>query len=119
MKIIIAAIILAISIPVFAGEKHKEHHKNSIDKRLVNEEKRIEQGIKTGQLTVDEAARLKAEQAGIAGLEAIARANGKVEKAERKEIKTLQNMFSKEIYNEKHDKDRYAKGKHGKKHDSN
>jgi uncharacterized membrane protein YebE (DUF533 family) len=77
-----------------------------IDQRQQNQDTRINNGIASGQLTSAEAARLKARETRIAQLEAAAKADGKVSKSERKEIKQAQNKTSHAIRNQKHDAQR-------------
>ena len=75
-----------------------------IDQRQANQERRIEQGEKSGALNEKEAARLEKGQARIEKKENKAMADGKMTKKERKQIEHAQNQQSKKIYREKHDK---------------
>jgi uncharacterized membrane protein YebE (DUF533 family) len=75
-----------------------------IDKRQENQERRIEQGQKSGQLTAKEAERLEKGQARVQKMEDKAAADGKVTKKERARIEQAQNRQSKKIYRERHDK---------------
>jgi hypothetical protein len=75
-----------------------------IDKRQENQERRIEQGQKSGQLTPKEAARLEKGQARVQKMEDKAAADGKVTKKERARIEQAQDRQSKKIYRERHDK---------------
>jgi hypothetical protein len=77
-----------------------------IDQREANQEKRIQQGVKSGQLTGRETARLQGEQARIERAEARAKADGKVTPKERERIAQMQNKASRDIYREKHDAQR-------------
>ena len=74
-----------------------------IDKRQANQERRIEEGQKKGQLTEKEAARLEKGQARVQKMEDRA-ADGKVTKKERARIEKAQDRQSKKIYRERHDK---------------
>ncbi|HKA41824.1 MAG TPA: hypothetical protein VKF40_07535 [Burkholderiales bacterium] len=80
-----------------------------IDQRQVDQEKRIEQGAKSGQLTDKEAGRLEKGQAHVQKMEDKAVADGKVTKKERKKIEHAQDQQSKKIHREKHDKQTAAK----------
>ena len=71
--------------------------------RDINQEQRIEQGLKSGQLNTREAARLEGEQAHVDKLEAKALADGKVSASERARINAAQNRTSADIAREKHD----------------
>ena len=74
-----------------------------IDRRQANQAKRIDQGIRSGELTRAEAARLKAQQAYIRELERKAERDGRVTRAEKARIQAAQNAASRSIYAEKHD----------------
>lgn len=75
-----------------------------IGQRKENQQDRIAQGVKSGQLTPGETAKLEKQQQGInretAGMR---EANGgKLTKADRKAVNQQQNQASKNIYNKKH-----------------
>jgi hypothetical protein len=74
-----------------------------IDQREVNQEKRIQQGVKSGELTPRETNRLQAEQGRIQKAETKAKADGKVTAKEREHIEHMQNHASRDIKREKHD----------------
>jgi hypothetical protein len=75
-----------------------------IDKRQEMQQKRIDEGVKSGQLNKKEAARLEQGQARIQKMEDKAMADGKMTKKERKDIEKAQDRQSKKIAREKHDK---------------
>ena len=75
-----------------------------IDRRQANQERRIDQGEKSGQLTAKEAARLEKGQARVQKMENKAAADGKMTKKERARIERAQDRQSKAIYRQKHDK---------------
>ncbi|MBS1785657.1 MAG: hypothetical protein JST24_09545 [Acidobacteria bacterium] len=74
--------------------------------RDINQQKRIEQGEKSGQLTPKEAARVERQEGRIDKAEAKADADGHVSKKEAKHINRMQNRESKRIYRQKHDRQR-------------
>jgi uncharacterized membrane protein YebE (DUF533 family) len=74
------------------------------EKRQAEQEKRIQQGVASGQLTPKEAARLEKREAKVNADMAAAKADGKVTKAERRKIEKEQNAASKAIHHQKHDK---------------
>ena len=76
----------------------------NIDKRQANQEKRIQQGIKSGQLTPEEAARLEKQQQRIQKAEDAAKADGKVTAQERKKLHKMQENANDNIYRKKHNK---------------
>lgn len=75
-----------------------------IGQRKENQQDRIAQGVKSGQLTPGETAKLEKQQQGINRETAAMReANGgKLTKADRKAVNQQQNQASKNIYNKKH-----------------
>jgi hypothetical protein len=75
-----------------------------IDKRQAEQQKRIDQGVKSGQLTPREAAKLEKGQAKVQRMEDKAKADGVVTAKERKQIAREQDKQSKRIAHEKHDK---------------
>lgn len=75
-----------------------------IDKRQANQEKRIDQGIASGELNKREARRLEKQQAHINKAEDKAKADGVVTTAERKRLHRKEDRASANIYRQKHDK---------------
>lgn len=75
-----------------------------IDKREANQERRIQQGVKSGELNEREAARLERGEKRIERMEERAKADGKVTPQERKRLHRAENVESRRIYREKHDK---------------
>ena len=99
-KILIgAAIVSASVVGAYAQDKTPV-----VDQREQNQEKRIDQGIKSGELTKGEAARLGAQQEKIKVDEAKAKADGKVTAKERAKLKREQNRASRNVYRKKHNK---------------
>ena len=76
---------------------------DQVDKRQAKQSHRIEQGVRSGQLTKFEAARLKAEQKRIAGLERRFERDGHLSRNERTVLRAAQNRAGKHIRAEKHD----------------
>ena len=74
-----------------------------IDKRQQIQQKRIEQGVKSGQLTDKEAARLEKREAKLESDKEKAQADGKVTKKERKQLHREANRDSRAIRRQKHD----------------
>ena len=100
VKIVSAAVIAAFALPALAQTQSTPR----IDQRQQNQERRIEQGEKSGALTPKEAARLEKGQARVQRMENKATADGKVTKKEARRIERAQDRQSKKIYKEKHDK---------------
>lgn len=102
-KPIIAAIVAAaFALPSVALAQTASTPR--IDKRQENQDKRIEQGVKSGELTKKEAARLEKGQARVQKMENKAMADGKMTKKEKARIEHAQDVQSKKIKREKHDK---------------
>ena len=77
-----------------------------VEQREMNQERRIQQGVNSGQLTQREAVRLQAEQGRIERAENRAQADGRVTPQERARLNSMQNHASGDIYREKHDRQR-------------
>ncbi len=75
-----------------------------LDKREVNQQKRIDQGVASGQLNAKETNRLDKREAKLAANEAAAKSDGKVTRAERVKLQREADRDSKAIYRQKHDK---------------
>ncbi|MBF0497040.1 MAG: hypothetical protein HQK58_10780 [Deltaproteobacteria bacterium] len=73
-----------------------------IQYREKNQEKRIQQGVKSGELTPKEAGKLEREQARIKQTESRMKADGKLTKKERARLQRKENKASAHIYNKKH-----------------
>lgn len=71
--------------------------------RDVNQQQRIEQGLKSGQLNTREAGKLERDEANVNRLEARAEKDGKVTKGEQARINAAENRTSRDIYRQKHD----------------
>jgi hypothetical protein len=71
--------------------------------RNINQQERINQGVKSGQLTNREAGKLEKGEARIDRKEARAGANGHVSAGEQARIQSADNRESKRIYRQKHD----------------
>ncbi len=71
--------------------------------RNVNQQARIEDGLKTGQLTTKEAGKLEREEAAVAREEHKALKDGKLNQQEKSKLTRMQDKASADIYAEKHD----------------
>lgn len=74
------------------------------DKRQEMQQKRIEQGIQSGQLTPREAGRMERRQQHVQHMEDKAKADGTVTAKERARIHHAQDQDSRRIHREKHDR---------------
>lgn len=82
---------------------HAEANTPRIDKRQARQDRRIDQGVQSGELTPREAARLDRGQDHVQNLEDKAKADGVVTRKERARITHSQNVQSRRIYRQKHD----------------
>jgi hypothetical protein len=78
--------------------------KPTVAQRKENQQDRIAQGVKSGQLTAGETAKLETKEAAINGETKADRAanGGKLTNAEKKQINGQQNQLSKQIHADKH-----------------
>lgn len=96
-----------VSKQIYA-DKHNantQHYgNNKVDQRRENQQDRIAQGIKSGQMTAGETAKAENQQKGInQQVAADRKANGgKLTTGEKKQVNHQQNAASKNIYNKKH-----------------
>ena len=100
-RMLVATLALAsiamLAAPAFA------HEGSAIEREFNSQQVRIEQGVRSGQLTYREAAILRGEQDRIATLISRARRDGFIDGHERAEIERAQAHASRHIYAEKHD----------------
>jgi hypothetical protein len=96
--------------------------KPTIAQRKENQQDRIAQGVKSGQLTAGETANLETKEAAINGETKADRAanGGKLTAAEKKQINGQQNQVSKQIYKDKHNANtaNYGNSKVGKRQEN-
>jgi hypothetical protein len=76
----------------------------AIDQRVLNQERRIQEGVNSGQLTEGEANRMNSRLERIENAEAHAKADGQVTAKEHRRLNRALNHNSKKIYKEKHDR---------------
>lgn len=96
---ILTATLIAASATMLATSASADQ----IDRRQAEQERRIQEGVRSGQLTRGEYRQLEAEQARIREMERRAKADGHVDRAERARIEAAQNAANRHIYQEKHD----------------
>ncbi len=103
---LISALVLASSGAAFAQAPAVADPTATprIDQRVANQQKRIDQGVASGQLTAKETNRLNKREAKLAANTVAAKADGKVTAAERRKLKREANHNSRVIHKQKHDK---------------
>jgi len=77
-----------------------------VDQREANQEKRIEQGVASGQLAPRETQRLERREQRIEKAETHAKSDGVVTAKERRQLGNMQDHASRDIRREKHDPQR-------------
>src|SRR5215475_3995352 len=105
MKWFAMAALVAVMISATGlAQGRRYHYRESINEREHNQQQRIRQGIRSGELTRVEAARLERQQAQIRLDEARARrSGGEFTPRERARIQRELNHSSRNIYRQKHD----------------
>ncbi len=107
MKALAIAAALIIAAPsAFAqtGSTPAPNAQQRIDQRQANQERRIEQGEKSGALTQREANRLDKGQARVDSIEQKAAADGSITRKEAAHVQHAQNVESRRIARQKHDR---------------
>jgi uncharacterized membrane protein YebE (DUF533 family) len=92
------------SMLLAAGVAYGQAETPGIDQRQTNQEQRIDQGIANGQLTQREANKLEHQQQHINTMENKAKSDGIVTKKERSRLHAAQDRASKNIFRQKHDR---------------
>lgn len=108
----IVCIALAGSTGVFAQGVAAPQNSTAtprLDQRELNQEKRIEQGVGSGQLTPRESQRLAARENHLDQAETKAKADGQVTSAERHRLHRIAAKDSRAIRRQKHDAQAVAK----------
>lgn len=111
IKTTVAALLIgAFTLPAFAqNPAQAPAAPYNIDQRQANQQRRIDEGVKSGELTPREAARLQKGQAYIQKMEDKAKADGVVTSKEHMKIAQAQDKQSRLIEREKHDRQRVKK----------
>ncbi len=94
---------LAIAIGAVISASAMAQTNASEVQRNVNQQTRIEEGLKSGELNTREAARLEKQESKVNRDEARALKDGKLTAAEKAKLQAEQNKVSQNIYREKHD----------------
>ena len=102
------AIILCALLVVGSAFASAQTATPRVTKRQLKQQARIEQGVKSGELTAGETKRLEMQQGKIQRDKAKAKADGVVTPAERAKLAREQNRANRKIYRLKHN-DKTAK----------
>ena len=96
--------LLAIAALSFSATAFAEEHKQTINERQHRQNERIQQGVKSGELTPKEAARLREHRRSMRRYEHRSRKDGGgISSKEAQRMDKMQDKQSKAIYNQKHD----------------
>jgi hypothetical protein len=95
---------LSSSQGAVAKPSSRPKHQNSINARQNRQEKRIEQGVASGELTNKEAAKLNKRQDKLEQKEARMRSDGELSNKERAKLQKDLRKSNKAIKKQKHDK---------------
>jgi hypothetical protein len=95
-------LILVLAAALFGSVSFAQTATPKVTKRQHHQQQRIKQGVKSGELTKGEAARLEAQQGRIAVDKAKAKSDGVVTPKERAKLNREQNRASRNIYRKKH-----------------
>ncbi|HZF17171.1 MAG TPA: hypothetical protein VE046_14630 [Steroidobacteraceae bacterium] len=97
-QIVTGLLILGIAAPVFAGDRTP-----NLNGREFHQRQRIQQGVRSGELTRPETRRLARGEVRLHRNERIAKSDGTVTAAERARLQSEANRMSDRIYRQKHD----------------
>jgi hypothetical protein len=101
---LLAGVVTLGSLPAVAGP-----YDSNINRVEMDQERRIHQGLRSGQLTPGEFRRLENQQACIRATEAQMRADGRLTRGEKTQLAQMQERANQNIYRYKHNNYRYAR----------
>lgn len=114
MRVLIAMAVLAVAAfdPSLASADNQRGVRDPrINARQQVQRERIQQGVRSGELTRRETARARADQRDIRQLERAYKSDGELTRGERRDLTREQNQASRQIYRDKHDaQDRQGSG---------
>jgi len=108
-KVLAIGLGLALAAPLAIAQENVStgtatQHPHSINSKQKRQQKRIQQGVKSGALTKKEAVKLETKEHRIQRRETKMReSGGKFTKGERAAVQHQMNNTSKQIYKQKHD----------------
>ena len=105
MRVLAAAVVTVL----LAGSALAQTHTPVVTKRQHNQQARIRQGVKSGELTRGETRRLERGEAKIQRDKMKAKSDGRVTPGERAKLNREENRESRRIYHAKHN-NRVRKG---------
>ena len=106
MKKFSTAVLTLVSVLAVVSASHADTRRPrdpGVNARQHNQRERIQQGVKSGELTHGEAQDLRTERRDIRDLEHTYKEDGTLTRDERQDLHQQLNQQSQEIYEEKHD----------------
>lgn len=100
---ITVAMMVALALSAVAAQADATTRDPRVNARQHNQRERIQQGVRSGELTRHEARNVAEDQRDIRQLERAYKSDGELTAAERLDLRHEQNQASREIYREKHD----------------
>jgi hypothetical protein len=102
IHVVLATVLVAL--PPVGSAQTTTYERHHINTRKENQQDRIGQGVKSGQLTAGETAKLERQERGINREERGMRAedNGRLTAQDRRTLAAQQNQESRRIYRDKH-----------------
>lgn len=95
-------LILLLAAGLFGSVTYAQTATPKVTKRQTHQQQRIKGGVKSGELTKGEAAKLEAQQGKIAVDKAKAKSDGVITGKERAKLHREQDRANKNIYRKKH-----------------
>ena len=106
LAFIVGVGIFVAAAPAFAQAPASGTTDPGVQKRMQNQEQRIDQGVQSGALTPRETGKLEADQARIQQTEERMKSDGNLTGQERQKLNNMQDRTSNRIYQQKHDRQR-------------
>ena len=103
LRVLCLSLTIAALTATMASAQPGQTATPRIDRREARQDARIHQGVRSGELTRGEAARLRAGQRHVDRMDSRAKADGVVTPRERARIGRAQNIESRRIHRLKHD----------------
>ena len=101
-SVMLAAVFVLVGLAMTSNAQTR--HRWSVNHREARQERRIGQGVRSGELTARETYRLEREQVRLRNVEARYRASGdRLTPRERYKLERDLNRTSRDIYRQKHD----------------
>ena len=93
---------LLVAVLAITSMAQAQTHTPVINHRQHRQERRINQGVRSGELTRNETRRLRGDERRIGEQRRMAMADGRMNRAERRHLRREKNRTSRAIYRDKH-----------------